>query len=378
MKLLYGLILSFLISAPALAQSVVLPDTSAKQAYVVDFDTGAVLFDKNGTERMPTSSMSKVLTSVVVDDAIRSGQISKDTKFKVSEKAWKTGGSRMFLDVNTEVSVDDLIHGVIIQSGNDACVVLAEGVAGSEANFVAMMNQKAEEIGMTDSHFMNSNGWPDPNHYSTAKDLTKLAVYLIRNYPDEYKMYSDKEFTYNNIKQGNRNPLLYRNIGADGVKTGHTEDGGYGLIGSAVAGGRRVVVVINGTDSMQARADESAKLMEWALTSFKNVEILKKGTVLAEVPVVLSEQKSVKLIASDGYAATVPAFSKDASKVSVTYKSPAVAPIKAGDVLGTASFKLANGDIREVPLVADVDAAQSSFFKRLSEKLMILLVGVPE
>lgn len=378
MKLLYGLILSFLISAPALAQSVVLPETSAKQAYVVDFDTGAVLFDKNGTERMPTSSMSKVLTSVVVDDAIRSGQISKDTKFKVSEKAWKTGGSRMFLDVNTEVSVDDLIHGVIIQSGNDACVVLAEGVAGSEANFVAMMNQKAEEIGMTDSHFMNSNGWPDPNHYSTAKDLTKLAVYLIRNYPEEYKMYSDKEFTYNNIKQGNRNPLLYRNIGADGVKTGHTEDGGYGLIGSAVAGGRRVVVVINGTDSMQARADEFAKLMEWALTSFKNVEVLKKGAVLAEVPVVLSEQKSVKLIASDGYAATVPAFSKEASKVSVTYKSPAVAPIKAGDVLGTASFKLANGDIKEVPLVADVDAPQSSFFKRLTEKLMILLVGVPE
>lgn len=378
MKFLYGLILSFLISSPAIAQSVVLPETSAKQAYVVDFDTGAVLFDKNGTERMPTSSMSKVLTSVVVDDAIRSGQVSKDTKFKVSEKAWKTGGSRMFLDVNTEVSVDDLIHGVIIQSGNDACVVLAEGVAGSEANFVAMMNQKAEEIGMTDSHFMNSNGWPDPNHYSTAKDLTTLAAYLIRNYPEEYKMYSDKEFTYNNIKQGNRNPLLYRNIGADGVKTGHTEDGGYGLIGSAVAGGRRVVLVINGTDSMQARADESAKLMEWALTSFKNVEVLKKGAVLAEVPVVLSEQKSIKLIASDGYSATVPAFSKDASKVSVTYKSPAVAPIKAGDVLGTASFKLANGDIKEVPLVADIDAPESSFFKRLTEKLMILLVGVPE
>jgi D-alanyl-D-alanine carboxypeptidase (penicillin-binding protein 5/6) len=231
---------------------------------------------------------------------------------------------------------------------------------------------------MADSHFMNSNGWPDPNHYSTASDLTKLAVYLIRNYPEEYKIYADKEFTYNNIKQGNRNPLLYRNIGADGIKTGHTDDGGYGLMGSAVAGGRRVVLVINGTDSMQARADESAKLMEWALTSFKNIEILKKGSVLAQVPVVLSEQKSVKLIASDGYATTVPAFSKEASKVSVTYKSPAVAPIKAGDVLGTASFKLANGESKELPLVADMDAPESSFFKRLSEKLMIMLVGVPE
>ncbi|HOO50779.1 MAG TPA: D-alanyl-D-alanine carboxypeptidase family protein, partial [Alphaproteobacteria bacterium] len=350
----------------------------AKQAYIVDFQTGTVLYNKNGEERMPTSSMSKVLTSIVVDDALRSGQISKDTKFKVSEKAWKTGGSRMFVDINTEVSVEDLLRGVVIQSGNDACVVLAEGVSGSEANFVVAMNQKAEEIGMSNSHFMNSNGWPDPNHYSTAEDLTKLAVYLIKNYQDEYKIYSEKDFTYNNIKQGNRNPLLYRNIGADGIKTGHTEDGGYGLMASAVAGDRRVVVVINGTESMQARADEGAKLTEWALTSFKNVKLMEKGAVMADVPVVLSDTKTLQIVAGEGYFATVPSFAKGSGNVTVTYKSPAIAPIKEGDVLGSASFKLPDGSLKKIPLIAKSDAPQASFFSRMAEKLMIMLVGVPE
>jgi len=284
----------------------------------------------------------------------------------------------MFLDLNSEVSVGDLLKGIVIQSGNDACVALAEGIAGSEANFVVMMNRKAEEIGMKDSHFMNSNGWPDPNHYSTAKDLALLGTYLIKTYPEEYKVYAEKEFTYNNIKQGNRNPLLYKNIGADGIKTGHTDDGGYGLMGSAVAGDRRVVLVINGTTSMQARADESSKLMEWALTSFKNVNLFEKGTVMAQVPVVLSPTRQINLIVNEQYRTTVPSFAKDAAKVNVTYKSPVVAPVKAGDVLGSARLVLPDGTLKEVSLVAAVDVEESSFFKRLSEKLMILLVGVPE
>ncbi|MDD2761876.1 MAG: D-alanyl-D-alanine carboxypeptidase [Methylomonas sp.] len=379
MKYLLSLVLLILMSSPVYAQEVVKPETSAKQAYVVDFDTGAVLYDKNGTERMPTSSMSKVLTTIVADDALRMGTVTKDQKVVVSEKAWRTEGSRMFLDLNTEVTIDDLLKGIIIQSGNDACVALAEGIAGSEANYVVMMNQKAQEIGMADSHFMNSNGMPDPNHYSTAKDLALLGSYLIRNYAEEYKTYSEKEFTYNNIKQGNRNPLLYRNIGADGIKTGHTEDGGYGLIGSAVAGGRRVVVVINGTDSMQARADESAKLMEWALSSFKNVNMVNKGDVLAEVPVVLSPVRKMTLVSSEGFRMTVPSFAKSGdSKISITYKSPLVAPIKAGDTVGTASLTMPDGTKKEFPVLASADAEKLPFFKGMMEKLMILLVGVPE
>ncbi|HRK98392.1 MAG: D-alanyl-D-alanine carboxypeptidase [Alphaproteobacteria bacterium] len=378
MKFILSFLLLTLLSVPSFAQEITLPETSAKQAYIVDFDTGVVLYNKNGEERMPTSSMSKVLTTIVADDAIRAGTISKDQKITVSEKAWKTGGSRMFLDLNSEVSVGDLLKGIVIQSGNDACVALAEGIAGSEANFVVMMNRKAEEIGMKDSHFMNSNGWPDPNHYSTAKDLALLGTYLIKTYPEEYKVYAEKEFTYNNIKQGNRNPLLYKNIGADGIKTGHTDDGGYGLMGSAVAGDRRVVLVINGTTSMQARADESSKLMEWALTSFKNVNLFEKGTVMAQVPVVLSPTRQINLIVNEQYRTTVPSFAKDAAKVNVTYKSPVVAPVKAGDVLGSARLVLPDGTLKEVSLVAAVDVEESSFFKRLSEKLMILLVGVPE
>ncbi|HNS45458.1 MAG TPA: D-alanyl-D-alanine carboxypeptidase family protein [Alphaproteobacteria bacterium] len=366
------------VSASAMAQEVVPPTTEAKQAYIVDADTGTVLFEKSGNERMPTSSMSKVLTTIVADDAIRSGQISKDQLVTVSEKAWKMEGSRMFLDVNTTVSIGDLLKGIIIQSGNDACVALAEGIAGSEANYVAMMNLKAEEIGMKDSHFMNSNGLPDPNHYSTAHDLALMGMYLIRNYPEEYKTYAEKEFTYNNIKQGNRNPLLYKNIGADGIKTGHTEEGGYGMIGSAVAGGRRVIVVINGTSSMQARADESSKLMEWALTSFKNVDLITQGNVLAKAPVVLGEAREIEMAAGEGYRATIPSFAKNPAKISVTYKSPVVAPVKKGDVLGAVNIALAGGATKEIPLVANADIVKSSFFKQMAEKFMILLVGVPE
>lgn len=355
-----------------------MPTTEAKQAYVVDFDTGTVLFDKNGQERMPTSSMSKVLTTIVADDAIRSGRINKTQMVPVSEKAWKMEGSRMFLDVNTTVSIDDLIHGVIIQSGNDACVALAEAIAGSEANFVAMMNLKAEEIGMSSSHFMNSNGLPDPNHYSTARDLALMGAYLIKNYPEEYRLYSEKEFTYNNIKQGNRNPLLYKNVGADGIKTGHTEEGGYGMIGSAVAGGRRVIVVINGTSSMQARSDEVTKLTEWALTSFKNVDLVTQGQVLVQAPVVLSDTREIDLAASESYRATVPSFVKEAAKISVTYKSPIVAPVKQGAVLGAVNVTLASGATKEIPLVANASIEKSSFFKQVFEKLMIMTVGVPE
>lgn len=373
----------FLLVPVAYAQTAPLPETEAKQAILLDFETGTVLYEKNADERMPTSSMSKVLTTIVAYDAIRNGKIKWDEELPVSERAWKeggsaSGGSTMFLNLNSTVKVSDLIKGIVIQSGNDACIVMAEGVAGTEENFAGMMNDKADEIGMKDSHFMNASGLPDPNHYSTARDLAKMAVYLIREYPEDYKFYSEKEFVYNNIKQGNRNPLLYKTIGADGIKTGHTEDGGYGMIGSAVANGRRVIMVINGTSSMQARANESEKLMKWAEVSFKNADVVKKDAVLGKVPVVLGVAREVPFAANKDIKVTISAFDKNSAQVVANYKAPLTAPVKAGDVVGTADVTLANGTKISTPLVATEDVAEAPFFSRLAEKFMLLTVGAPK
>jgi len=360
------------------AQEMQAPETEAKQAIILDYETGTVLYEKNADEKMPTSSMSKVMTTIVAYDAIRAGKLKLDQELPVSERAWKTGGSRMFLDLNSVVKVEDLIKGIVIQSGNDACVVLAEGVAGTEENFVDLMNRKAIEIGMDNSHFMNSNGWPDPNHYSTARDLAKMGVYLIKEYPEDYKYYSEIEFVYNNIKQGNRNPLLYKTIGADGIKTGHTEDGGYGMIGSAVANGRRIVMVINGTSSMQARADESEKLMKWAEVSFKNINLVKKGSVVAKAPVVLGAIREVELAPAEDLRVTVSAFGKTPAQIAANYKTPLVAPVKAGDKAGSLVVTLSNGSTKEIPLVAVTDVTEAPFFKRIMEKFMLLVVGPPK
>lgn len=365
------------------AQDMSLPETEAKQAIIIDYETGTVLFEKNADEQMPTSSMSKVLTTIVAYDAIRSGKIKWDDELPVSQRAWEeggsaSGGSTMFLDLNSQVKVSDLIKGIVIQSGNDACIVIAEGIAGTEENFAELLNDKADEIGMKNSHFMNSSGLPDPNHYSTARDLAKMAVYLIQNYPEDYKFYSEKEFVYNNIKQGNRNPLLYLTIGADGIKTGHTKDGGYGVIGSAVANGRRVIMVINGTSSMQARADESEKLMKWAETSFKNVDLVKKGTVLGQAPVVLGAVREVSFAPTEDLRMTISAFNKKPAQLVVSYKVPLMAPVKAGDKVGSLIVTLSNGATKEIPLAATEDIPESSFFSRIAEKFMLLVVGVPK
>lgn len=369
-------LLAFFYALPA-AQAFELPQTLAKEAYIIDFETGTPLYEKLSNERMPTSSMSKVLTMIVVFDAIKAGKLSLEQTLPVSEKAWRMQGSKMFVDINKQVKVDDLIHGVIVQSGNDACIVLAEGIAGSEDNFAALLNEKAKEIGMKDSHFVNASGWPDPDHYSTAHDLALMAAYLIKNYPDFYKYYSLKEFTFNNITQGNRNPLLYSNLGADGVKTGHTEDAGYGLIGSAVREGRRVIMVINGTSSMQERADEAKKLIEWALVSFKTVDVAKVGTPYAEAPVILGQTTKVSLTVKDNVRLTIPFKDSKAVKMLASYPAPLKAPVRAGDEVGILSIQVGTLAPQEVKLVAAADVPQASFFKRAVEKLVIHAVGVP-
>jgi D-alanyl-D-alanine carboxypeptidase (penicillin-binding protein 5/6) len=382
-----NLLLSFLvllfIPISSFAQEMQPPETEAKQAIIIDYETGTVLYEKNADERMPTSSMSKVLTSIVAYDALKEEKIKWDEDLPVSKRAWEeggaaSGGSTMFLDINTQVKVSDLIKGIVIQSGNDACIVIAEGIAGTEENFAGLMNDKAAEIGMKDSYFMNATGLPDPNHYSTARDLAKMAVYLIKNYPDHYGLHSQTEFVYNNIKQGNRNPLLYLGLGADGIKTGHTQDAGYGLIGSAVTSGRRVVMVINGTSSMKARADESEKLIKWAQVSFKNIELVKKDTVVGSVPVVLGAGREVSFAPTEDLKVTVSAFSKKPAQISAVYKAPMIAPIKAGDRVGSLIVTLSDGSTKEIAIAATQDVAEAPFFSRITEKFMLMVVGAPK
>src|SRR5260370_108646 len=233
-------------------------DTEARAAYIIDFRTGAVLLDKNADERIPPASMSKMMTYYTVFSYLKEGKAKLDDLLPVSEKAWRTGGSKMFVPLGANVRIEDLLRGVIIQSGNDACIVLAEGLGGSEQAFVDQMNKKAQEIGLTGSHFANVTGLPDPEHYMTARDLATLARHIIEDYPEFYKFESHRHFTYNGIKQGNRNPLLYKDFGADGLKTGHTDEAGYCLTGSAVREKRPIIMVVARLPSMESRAQESA------------------------------------------------------------------------------------------------------------------------
>ena len=246
---------------PALAPPAQALETRAREAFLIDVTTGTVLLEKDADVSMPPASMSKIMTAYLVFGALKEGRISLDDKLPVSEKAWRKGGSKMFVEVGSEVSVEDLLRGVIVQSGNDACIVLAEALAGSEEAFAEQMTRKAREIGMEGSTFTNSTGWPDPNHRMTARDLAILAERMVQDFPDFYHYYSEREFTYNGIRQGNRNPLLYKNLGADGLKTGHTEEAGYGLTASAERDGRRLVLVINGLESIKARSEEAERLI---------------------------------------------------------------------------------------------------------------------
>ncbi|HPF78827.1 MAG TPA: D-alanyl-D-alanine carboxypeptidase family protein, partial [Alphaproteobacteria bacterium] len=328
-------------------------NTVAKQAIVVDYETGQVLLEKNADEKMPTSSMSKVMTMYVVFDALRKGIITMDSEFNVSEKAWRKGGSKMFVPLGKNVKVKDLIQGVIVQSGNDATIVLAEGLSGTEDAFAKALNEKAAELGMTNSHFANASGWPDPDHYSTARDLATLGKAIYKNFPDYHKFFAEKEYTYNNITQQNRNPLLYRNIGADGLKTGHTEIGGYGLMGTGEnADGRRVVLVLNGMADEKERANESARLMEWALNGFTNVRLVQEGQKVSQAPVMMGVQDSVPLIVPQTIKLTVPKMSKDKFTVDIKYKTPLIAPIKEGQEVGSFVVNVPDMEPMTYPLLA--------------------------
>ncbi|MBT3401704.1 MAG: D-alanyl-D-alanine carboxypeptidase, partial [Rhodospirillaceae bacterium] len=302
--------------------------TTARQAVLIDFDTGAVLFEKNSDAPMFPASMSKIMTSVLVFDELRAGRLQLDSTFRVSEKAWRMGGSKMFVGVNDEIEIEDLLRGVIVQSGNDASIVIAEGIAGSEEAFAEQMTARATEIGLTGTQFRNATGWPDPEHFTTARDLAMLAMFLIREYPEFYGLYSEREFTYGKsldgkpITQGNRNPLLYKAVGADGLKTGHTEAAGFGLTASAVRNDRRLVMVINGLNNVRARSSESERLLNWGFRVFDNYRLFEAGETVEEAKVWLGDAGFVPLVIEDALAVTIPKSSRRGMRVKVLYESP--------------------------------------------------------
>lgn len=329
-------------------------DTVAQWAYITDFDTGATLLDKQADAQMPPSSMTKLMTAYIVYGKLKSGQLRLDQTLPVSEKAWRMQGSKMFVPLGGQVSVEDLIRGMIIQSGNDACIVLAEGVAGSEEQFVDLMNQKAKELGLTNSYFKNCTGWPDPDHHMSCRDIATLAAHIIRDFPEYYHYDSEKEFTYNGIVQYNRNPLVQRGL-ADGLKTGHTDAGGFGVVGSAEHGGRRVIMVLNGMPSSRARIEESERLMGWSFAQFENVTLFSAADTVDTAPVWLGTRANVPLVAGKDLVLTLPRNWRPHARLAVDYDGPIPAPIAKGDVVAKLVVSGAGVPQMEVPLLAAVD-----------------------
>ncbi|PCI56122.1 MAG: D-alanyl-D-alanine carboxypeptidase [Alphaproteobacteria bacterium] len=349
--------------------------TEAKQAIIIDYNTGTVLFEKNADAQMPTSSMSKVITMYMVFEALKKGTLSLDDTMLVSEKAWKKKGSKMFVPVGKQVKVEDLIRGVIVQSGNDATIVLAEGLAGDEDSFAAALNRKAQNLGMMNSHFMNASGWPDPDHYSTARDLSILASAVIKNFPEYYRYYGEKEFTYSKIRQENRNPLLYRGIGADGLKTGHTDIGGYGLIGTGVKDNRRVIIVINGLESSKARANEATRLLAWGLNAFRVLSLFADKKDLERAPVYLGAKTTVGLQAKEPLSFVVPKLLENDLDVKIRYNAPLKAPIEKGQEVGMITISVPQGEVIEIPLVTTEAVDSLGTFAEIIAKARLLTTG---
>ncbi|MBW7849149.1 MAG: D-alanyl-D-alanine carboxypeptidase [Rhodospirillales bacterium] len=350
-------------------------ETSAREALLVDFTTGTVLYEKNADELMPPSSMSKLMTAYMVFERLKQGRLSLEDTFPVSERAWRKQGSKMFVAVGSRVKVEDLLRGIIVQSGNDACIVVAEGLANDEQAFAELMTRRAREIGLADSVFRNATGWPDPEHVMTARDLATLARRIILDFPEYYKYYAETNFKYNDISQGNRNPLLYKNMGADGLKTGHTEAAGYGLTASAQRNGRRLILVVNGLPSVKARSEESERLLEWGFREFENVRMFAAGDVVSEAEVWLGEQAKVPLLSKEDVEFTFPRHARRTMKVAAVFEGPLPAPIKKGQEVAKLVISVPDGPTREVPLYAGADVAKLGFAGRIGSAVKHIVFG---
>jgi serine-type D-Ala-D-Ala carboxypeptidase (penicillin-binding protein 5/6) len=357
--------------------------TAAAHAILIDADSGSVLFEKGADDLIPPASLSKLMTAEVVFNELKQGRLKPTQEFRVSTYAWRKGGapshtSSMFLPINSTVAIDDLLHGVIIQSGNDACIVLAEGISGTEGVFAELMTKRAREIGLTKSTFGNSNGLPDPRQLMTSRELARLARHIIDTYPEYYKLYGEKEFTWGKIRQQNRNPLLALNIGADGLKTGFTKEAGYGLVGSAVQNGLRLIVVVNGLRSEKERADEGKKLLEWGFHNFQSGMLFSEKQEIAEAKLYGGEKGRVGLVTVDGKAVRlmVPRGVRERIIARLVYDGPVRAPVEEGQKIGT--LKVWRGDflVLEVPLKAAASVARGSLTQRAFDAAAELVIGV--
>lgn len=385
MQNLQKLILAVLILLPlsAMAQGIT---TDARHAVVIEVETGDVLFSKEPDVMFPPASMSKMLTVYLAFEQIKEGSLSLDDTTRVSDSAWRqwagSEGSLMFLGAGETVTVNDLLHGIIVSSGNDACTVLAEMLAGSEDAFAVWMNDKAQDLGMTNSQFQNASGWPAPNQYTTAHDLALLAERTVRDFPELYKFYGEKSFTYGKdfrtgqpITQPNRNPLLYRMDGADGLKTGHTQASGYSLTGSAVRDGRRLVVVVSGLDSMAARARESQSLLEYGFRAFDTYTLFGNSQTVGEADVWLGSKAKLPLIVEEPLKLTLSRRDRSALKVTLSYNSPIAAPIAEGQPVASITVSAPGVEDRQIPVLAGADVSQVGGFSRIGAALEYLLFG---
>ena len=367
------LILSLLVAAQALAQQLPVPPAlAAKSWLLLEMGSGQVLTAEKPNERLEPASLTKLMTAYLTFSAIQQKTIARDQLLPVSEKAWKTGGSKMFVRVDTQVPVDELLKGMIVQSGNDACVTLAEGIAGSEENFAQMMNREAQRLGMKSSNFTNATGLPDANLYTTAHDLSLLASALIRDYPEDYKKYySMKEYRYSNITQPNRNRLLWLDPSVDGVKTGHTEAAGYCLISSALRDKRRLLSVVLGTKSDAARASESLKLLNWGFIAYDSVTIFSKDQTVASLRVWKGSQNEVKAGFTADFSIAVPKGYADKVQSQFVAQPRLIAPIQTGQTLGTLKVTVDGKIYGEYPVVALEEVTLAGFFGRLIDTIRL-------
>ncbi len=370
---LFAALTAVLIGVPAAAF-----ETSATAAYVLDQTTGTVLLDKNADEPLPPASMSKLMTLYMAFEAVQDGRLTLDERLAVSERAQNIGGSTMFLDTTDRVRVEDLIRGIVVMSGNDACIVLAEALSpdGTEAGFARMMTERARQMGMENSNFINSTGWPAAGHRMSMRDLGTLADRLIKDFPTFYPLFAETEFEFDGrapANTRNRNPVLTLGIGADGLKTGHTREAGYGLVGSAKQGDRRVIFVITGLQSMPERREESERVINWSFRQFAQKDLLSAGSVIAEAEIWNGEAATVGLTTAEDLSLLVPALQTGAIEAEVVYRGPFEAPIAAGDELGELVITLDELPEKRVPLVAAADVPVGGFVPRVRTAALALL-----
>jgi len=355
--------------------------TSAPYAILIDAATGTVLFEKGADTPTPPSSLAKLMTAEIIFDEITQGKLSRDEEFIISENAWRRGGapsrtSSMFAPIHSRVRAEDLLRGLIIQSANDAAIALAEGISSNERSFAALMNKRARELGLTKSYFANATGLPDPSQKVTVRDLAKLAQHIIRTYPDFYPIYGEKEFTWNKIRQQNRNPLLTLNIGADGMKTGYTLEGGFGLVGSAMQNGLRLIVVVNGLKTAKDRADEAKRLLDWGFSGFEQRPLFTAGEVLGTARVFAGTRTSVGLVGPGAISMLIPRNSHDRISAKIVYTGPVRAPIQEGQRIGMLKVYRGANVALEVPLQAVESVERGNLSRRAFDAASELIIGL--